>query len=65
MDSRKDPRAASAAHFLATRLIMRRVAGVVTDGGFRDAAMIGDLDIPADHARPSTPTKSSLEMMTA
>ena len=32
----------------------RGVAGVVTDGGFRDTATIGELDIPAYHTRPST-----------
>jgi len=56
MDSRKDPRAASAGDILVTRLQMRGVAGVVTDGGFRDAMKIGELDIPAYHNRPSSPT---------
>ena len=31
-------------------------AGVVTDGGFRDALSIAQLDIPAYHTRPSSPT---------
>ncbi len=35
MDSRKNPRAASAGSILISRLMMRGVAGVVTDGGFR------------------------------
>lgn len=56
MDSRKDPRAASAGDILITRLMMRGGAGVVTDGGFRDAATIAGLDMPAYHARPSSPT---------
>lgn len=56
MDSRKDPRAASAGDILVTRLMMRGVAGVVTDGGFRDAMKIAELDIPAYHNRPSSPT---------
>lgn len=56
MDSRKDARAASAGDILITRLMMRGVAGVVTDGGFRDAASIAALDIPAYHQRPSAPT---------
>ena len=60
MDSRKDPRAASAGDILVTRLMVRGVAGVVTDGGFRDAATIGDLDIPAYHTRPSSPTNLTL-----
>lgn len=60
MDSRKDPRAASAGDILVTRLMMRGVEGVVTDGGFRDAATIGELDIPAYHTRPSSPTNLTL-----
>jgi regulator of RNase E activity RraA len=60
MDSRKDPRAASAGDILVTRLMVRGVAGVVTDGGFRDAAVIGSLDIPAYHSRPSSPTNLTL-----
>src|SRR6202048_4049208 len=36
MANRKDPRAASAGSILVTRLMQRSVAGVVTDGGFRD-----------------------------
>ncbi|HMA16757.1 MAG TPA: ribonuclease activity regulator RraA [Kiloniellaceae bacterium] len=56
MDSRKDPRAASAGDILVTRLQMRGVAGVVTDGGLRDAMKIAELEIPAYHNRPSSPT---------
>ena len=60
MDSRKDARAASAGDILVTRLMVRGVAGVVTDGGLRDAATIGALDIPAYHTRPSSPTNLTL-----
>ena len=60
MDSRKDPRAASAGDILVTRLKMRGAAGVVTDGGLRDAHEIAGLDIPAYHARPSSPTNLTL-----
>jgi regulator of RNase E activity RraA len=56
IDSRKDARAASAGSILVTRLMKRGVAGVVTDGGFRDAGEIGKLAIPAFHHRPSAPT---------
>jgi regulator of RNase E activity RraA len=56
IDSRKDPRAASAGDILITRLQARGVAGVVSDGGFRDAVKIAELDIPAYHNRPSSPT---------
>lgn len=60
MDSRKDARAASAGDILITRLMVRGAAGVVTDGGLRDAATIGALEIPAYHARPSSPTNLTL-----
>ncbi|MDD9709682.1 MAG: ribonuclease activity regulator RraA [Paracoccaceae bacterium] len=60
MDCRKDPRAASAGDILVTRLMMRGAAGVVTDGGFRDAHEIAGLDIPAYHTRPSSPTNLTL-----
>ena len=56
MDSRKQAMAASAGDILITRLMMRGGAGVVTDGGFRDAATIAELDMPAYHTRPSSPT---------
>lgn len=60
MDSRKDARAASAGSILISRLQVRGVAGVVTDGGFRDSPEIGALDIPAYHHRPSAPTNLTL-----
>lgn len=56
IDSRKDPRAASAGGILVTRLMQRGVAGVVTDGGFRDSPEIAQLAIPAYHNRPAAPT---------
>jgi regulator of RNase E activity RraA len=56
IDSRKDPRAASAGDILVRRLMVRGVAGVVTDGGFRDSPEIAKLAIPAYHNRPSAPT---------
>ncbi len=56
IDSRKDPRAASAGSILVTRLMARGVAGVVTDGGFRDSPEIARMTIPAYHNRPSAPT---------
>jgi regulator of RNase E activity RraA len=60
MDSRKDPRAASAGSILVTRLMVRGVAGVVTDGGFRDSSEIAALDMPSYHCRPSAPTNLTL-----
>jgi len=60
IDSRKDARAASAGSILATRLMIRGAAGIVTDGGFRDSAEIAELDFPSFHQRPSAPTNLTL-----
>jgi len=60
IDSRKDARAASAGSILVARLMMRGVAGVVTDGGFRDSPEIAELAIPAYHHRPASPTNLTL-----
>lgn len=60
IDSRGDARAASAGSILVSRLMVRGVAGVVTDGGFRDSPEIGGLAIAAYHQRPSAPTNLTL-----
>ena len=60
IDSRKDARAASAGSILDSRLMKRGVAGVVTDGGFRDSPEIARLPFPAYHQRPSAPTNLTL-----
>ena len=60
IDSRKDARAASAGSILVSRLMVRGVAGVVTDGGLRDSPEIAKLAIPAYHSRPSAPTNLTL-----
>ncbi len=56
MDSRKSATAASAGDILISRLMVRGAAGVVTDGGFRDAMRIAELDFPAYHNRPASLT---------
>ena len=60
IDSRKDPRAASAGGILATRLMVRGCAGLVTDGGFRDSYEMAGMDMPIYHNRPSAPTNLTL-----
>ncbi len=65
IDSRKDARAASAGSILATRLMVRGVAGIVTDGGFRDSAEIADLNMQSYHNRPSAPTNLTLHQAIA
>jgi regulator of RNase E activity RraA len=56
IDSRKDARAASAGGILVTRLMKRGVAGIVSDGGFRDSPDIAKLPFPVYHQRPAAPT---------
>jgi regulator of RNase E activity RraA len=60
IDSRKDARAASAGGILVARLMQRGVAGVVTDGGFRDSPDIAKYRMPAYHSRASAPTNLTL-----
>lgn len=60
IDSRGDARAASAGSILVSRLMVRGVAGIVTDGGLRDSAEIALLDIASYHNRPSAPTNLTL-----
>ena len=60
IDSRKNPRAASAGSILVTRLMKRGVAGIVTDGGFRDTAEIAELPFSSYQNRASAPTNLTL-----
>ncbi len=60
IDSRKDPRAASAGGILITRMMVRGAAGIVTDGGFRDSGTCAALDFPVYCTRPSAPTNLTL-----
>ncbi|HEY8876385.1 MAG TPA: ribonuclease activity regulator RraA [Roseateles sp.] len=65
IDSRKDARAASAGGILVARLMVRGVAGVVTDGGLRDSPDIAKYTMPAYHSRPSAPTNLTLHQAIA
>jgi len=56
IDSRKDAPPASAGSILISRLMVRGVAGAVTEGGFRDSPEIAALPFPTYHQRPSAPT---------
>ena len=56
IDSRQDKRAASAGSILVTRMMMRGVAGVVTDGGLRDTPEIEALEFPVFCAGRAAPT---------
>ena len=56
IDSRGDASAASAGSILVTRMMVRGVAGIVTDGGLRDSHEIAALAIPSYCQGPSAPT---------
>jgi regulator of RNase E activity RraA len=47
IDSNRDTRAASMGNMLITRMKMRGVKAVITDGAFRDATDLSCMDIPA------------------
>ena len=64
VDSRKDPRAASAGGILITRMMKRGAAGIVSDGGFRDWPELAALDFPVYAQRPSAPTNLILHHAT-
>jgi len=55
MDARRDASAATGGDILMTRLMVRGVAGVVTDGGLRDTPTIEKLPWPAYCAARSAP----------
>jgi len=60
MDCRGRGRVASLGGILGTRLLRRGAAGVVTDGGVRDAADFAALDLPAYAAAPAATTNLAL-----
>ena len=55
MDCRGDTRAACGGDILITRLMVRGIAALVTDGGLRDTGEIAKLDIPVYCAGPASP----------
>ena len=55
VDCRGDTRAASGGEILMTRLHVRGVAGMVSDGGIRDSAPIAAMPMPVFCAGPSAP----------
>jgi regulator of RNase E activity RraA len=56
VDARQQTRAASLGHILATRLLQRGAAGIVTDGSIRDAEGFEALDMPTFSAGSSPTT---------
>jgi len=59
IDSRNDPRAASAGAMLPTRMKMREAAAIVTDGAFRDGQELSQLDFPAYGRQVTASTRLS------
>ena len=55
MDCREEIRAASCGDILVTRLKVRGGAGIVTDGGVRDAGAIREIGLPVFCGAPSPP----------
>ncbi|MBC8749816.1 MULTISPECIES: RraA family protein [Paraburkholderia] len=55
IDSRDDPRAASAGNILVTRLLARGARAIVTDGALRDGSEIAKMPLPA-YSREITAT---------
>lgn len=55
MDARRDATAATGGDILMTRLMVRGVAGIVTDGGLRDSTTIEKLDFPVYCGARSAP----------
>ena len=55
MDARRDASAATGGDILMTRLMVRGVAGIVTDGGLRDTPTIEKLAMPVYCAARSAP----------
>jgi hypothetical protein len=55
MDCREETRAASCGDILVTRLLFRGGAGIVSDGGVRDSALIAKINLPVFCAVPSPP----------
>lgn len=60
MDCRERTRAASAGSILMTRLMVRGVAGCVTDGSVRDMTTIAALELPVFTAGPAATTNLAL-----
>src|ERR1700716_3356488 len=55
MDARRDASAATGGDILMARLMVRGVAGIVTDGGLRDSPTIEKLDFPVYCGARSAP----------
>jgi regulator of RNase E activity RraA len=55
IDAQGNTRVSSAGDLMVGRLKARGVAGIVTDGGFRDVGPMRRVGLPAYHRQPATP----------
>jgi regulator of RNase E activity RraA len=62
IDARGEADCGTYGDILATRLKHRGVAGVVTDGGVRDAAAVGAIGLPAFAAGPAAPASPTMHI---
>lgn len=60
IDARGDTRAASFGHIIATRIMTRGAAGLVTDGGMRDTPAFKNLALPTYIQAPHATTSSTI-----
>ena len=60
IDARGDTRAATLGNILATRIVQRGAAGIVTDGAFRDTPAIATLDLPTYAAGQSPDVSTAI-----
>ena len=60
IDARGDERAGTMGNILATRMVARGAAGIVTDGCFRDSPAIAEMDIPAYARSPHAATNKTI-----
>ena len=60
IDARGDERAGTMGNILATRMVARGAAGIVTDGCFRDSPAIAGMDIPAYARSPHAATNKTI-----
>ena len=60
IDARGDQRAGTMGNILATRMVARGAAGIVTDGCYRDSPAIAEMDIPAYACSPHAATNKTI-----
>ncbi len=62
VDARREVHCGTVGDILVTRLMVRGVAGVVTDGGVRDAEAVREIGLPVYSAGAAAPASPTLHM---